>query len=193
MGNPSGLSRATGDATDEVDAASSASLAHTPGDQAGHGGASVHRPALRWAVKSSFTRYVQVVAAGRCEAADGAEASADGAFTFPLLEAAQDDGGWWFSFGGSVRFSAHHGFLDVDLRGLELRSTADGTGLSIANAEGGRVTIATMEYAVPLNDPGAPRWQGLVPRLTEAGVGVFGDVYPVGTELAPLDAVAQSG
>lgn len=145
---------------------------------------------LSWAVKTSFVRYVRTVAAGRCETVDGATESAAGIFEFPLIEVSEDSGGRVLSFGGGVLFSAHHGFLDVDLRELELTLAPERTELRIAAAEGG-VTIATMDAVVPVDDAGLLRWTGLVPRLTEAGAEIFGDVYRVGSEMDPLEAVAR--
>jgi hypothetical protein len=144
---------------------------------------------LHWAVKTSFVHYVRTVAAGSCEVVDGAEMNSAGAFEFPLLEASESDEGRALSFGGGVRFSAHHGFLVVDLRSLKLTLAAAGGELGIATEEGDSVIIATMDPVTVVNDSGRVHWAGLVPRLTEAGVEVFGNVYPVGSEMAPLDAV----
>ena len=146
------------------------------------------RGSLRWAVKPSFVRYVRTIAAGSCEAVSGAQEDPDGTFVFPLAEASESTDGWVLSFGGSVRFSAHHGFLDVDLRDPVLAVAPGGAELSIATAEGGRVVIATADPVAPAERAGPARWEGLVPRLTEAGVEVFGNAYPLGSELAPLDA-----
>jgi hypothetical protein len=151
----------------------------------------VTRPgSLRWAVKPSFVHYVRVIAGGTCEAVDGAELDADGVFEFPLINASPTVDGSVLSFGGGVRFAAHHGFLDVVLRGLELTVTEGGGALAIA-ARADRVTIATVEPALPVEGAGLVRWAALTPRLTEAGAEVFGNVYPVGSELAPLDAVVR--
>ena len=140
-------------------------------------------------MKDSFVHYVRVIAGGTCEALDGAEPGADGTFVFPLSNAEQDAEGRTLSFGGAVRFQAHHGFLDVELRDLQLRLTANGGALSISAADSGRVTVATTAPAPPVQDAGLVRWPALVPCLTEAGAAVFGDVYAAGTEFAPLDAV----
>jgi hypothetical protein len=170
---------------DEAEAAGTA--AEALGDLAVGEGVSKVRGSLHWAVKPSFVRYVRTVAAGRCEAVDGATESAAGVFEFPLVEFSEQAEGRVLSFGGGVRFSAHHGFLDVDLRELELTLTPQCADLRIAAAEGS-VIIATMDAVVPVNDAGLLRWTGLVPRLTEVGVEVFGDVYQVGSEMDPLDA-----
>ncbi|MER5754597.1 HtaA domain-containing protein [Streptomyces sp. NPDC002088] len=149
------------------------------------------RGVLRWQVKSSFVHYVRAIAAGTCEAVDGAELDADGMFQFPLTEASRDGDGWSLHFGGGARFMAHHGFLDVELRELELTVTADARGgaLGVLAAQGDRVTIATLAPAAPAEGNGVVRWPGLVPCLTDAGAELFGNVYPPGSDLAPLDAL----
>lgn len=149
------------------------------------------RGVLRWQVKTSFVHYVQAIAAGTCEVADGAELDADGVFQFPLTEASRNADGWSLRFGGGARFSAHHGFLDVELRGLELTLPTDALGgaLGVMTALGDRLTIATMAPADPTEGNGVIRWQGLVPCLTDAGAELFGSVYAPGSELAPLDAL----
>lgn len=145
---------------------------------------------LRWAVKSSFLHYVQVIAHGTCVASEGAEPLADGAFGFGLESAQQRDGTWRLRFAGTVRFEAHHGFLDVTLSGLEFTTGAGGGQLSIAvPGTQDRVTIATFAAVPPVTGPEPEQvtWTGVVPYLTEAGSEVFGTVYPAGSELAPLD------
>lgn len=151
----------------------------------------VRRGVLSWQVKTSFVHYVRRIAAGTCEVADGAELDADGVFQFPLTEATRKADGWLLRFGGGARFSAHHGFLDVELRGLELMlpTGAQGGALGVESAEGDRVTIATMAPAAPTEGDGVLRWASLVPCLTDAGAELFGSVYPPGSELAPLDAL----
>ncbi|MFT4051485.1 MAG: HtaA domain-containing protein [Microbacterium sp.] len=135
---------------------------------------------LRWAVKDSFLRYVRVIAAGTVTVSGGAGEHAEGGFFWPLREARRDDDDLVLEFAGSVRFTAHAGFLDVELRDPQLRLGGALSALSVAAEAGeGRLTIATL-----VGEGG----DALVPRLTEAGVPVFGDVYPAGTEFAPLTA-----
>lgn len=140
-------------------------------------------------MKPSFIRYVRTIAGGTCDAVDGAVERPDGSFEFPLRGTAKIDDGWALSFGGALRCSAHHGFLDVELRDLELRLRAGGGTLDIATEPDDRLTIATIAPTVPAQRGNLLSWLGIVGRLTEAGVPVFGNVYPAGTELAPLDAV----
>jgi hypothetical protein len=142
---------------------------------------------LRWAVRPSFVRYVQVMAGGTCAALGGAQADAAGVFEFPLTEAAETSGNWALAFGGGARFQAHGGFLDVDLHGLRLRITADGAAFDVTAGGVGYGTIATMHPVAPVTENGLVRWAGFVPLLTEGGTAVFGGVYPAGSEFGSLD------
>ncbi|MFT4259358.1 HtaA domain-containing protein [Microbacterium sp.] len=139
---------------------------------------------LRWAVKDSFIRYVRVIAAGTTQLDDGAAEAADGAFTWPLASASRDDGQLDLRFSGSVRFTAHGGYLDVDLRDPWLLLSGDSGSLSISPAGGdGRLVIATMNPSAE-----AAADDALVPLLTAAGAELFGSVYATGTAFAPLTA-----
>lgn len=135
---------------------------------------------LRWAVKESFVHYVRAVAAGTCEADGEAELGADGVFTFPLIASEREAGRRVFAFGGGARFHAHGGFLDVQLRGLEVWLTEEGAALHIRCADNTRLVLAT-------TGPDGVGRDGIVPLLTGAGSEVFGSVYAEGTELAALD------
>ncbi|MGW2824323.1 HtaA domain-containing protein [Streptomyces sp. NPDC001443] len=136
---------------------------------------------LRWAVKESFLRYVQVLAAGTCEATGEATLDADGVFAFPLIGSEHEAGNQVFAFGGGAKFYAHAGHLDVELHGLELWLTEEGGHLAVRGADQERIALATTG---PLR-PG--QRDGIIPLLTDTGAAVFGHVYVPGTELAPLD------
>lgn len=125
---------------------------------------------LRWAVKTSFVRYVKVIAAGTVEVSGGAVLGADDVLEFPLVTEVEENNNRVLTFGGAARFTAHHGALDVNLTGLRLTLRPDGGDLGVDG-----LILATLP---PGPDP--------LPSLTEAGVPIFGNVYPAGTELAPL-------
>ncbi|MFT4052812.1 MAG: HtaA domain-containing protein [Microbacterium sp.] len=139
---------------------------------------------LRWAVKDSFLHYVRDIAAGTTRLSDGARQEDDGTFSWPLVSATRADDQLRLVFGGSVRFTAHGGFLDVDLRDPRLVLTDHSGSLSIAG-EGAveRVVIASVDPA-----PGTDAADALIPLLTAAGAELFGGVYTVATAFAPLVA-----
>jgi hypothetical protein len=136
---------------------------------------------LRWAVKESFIDYVRGLSDGAIETFDGCEAD-DGVFVF-AGEAAGDGA---FSFAGGIQFTGFAGMLDVRL--VDPMIEGDGVDKTLTALVGpksiaARVAIATVDGAGPLR-AGEP-WTA-TPKLTFEGVHVFGDVYQVGTELAPL-------
>lgn len=136
---------------------------------------------LRWAVKESFLDYIGGLSDGAVRTFDGCE-QVDGQFVFP--RASTGDGGVHFS--GGVHFTGFAGMLDVRLvdvmiegEGAEQRLTALVGPASIA----ARATLAEIKDAPPLRPD--EEWTA-TPRLTFEGVRIFGDVYQVGTELAPM-------
>jgi Htaa len=136
---------------------------------------------LRWAVKESFIDYVRKLSDGTIETFEGCEAD-DGAFVFAGDSAG--DGG--VSFSGGIHFKGFAGMLDVRL--VDPMIEEDGVDKTLTALVGpksiaARVAIATVEGAGPLR-AGQP-WTA-TPKLTFEGVRIFGDVYQVGTELAPL-------
>lgn len=143
--------------------------------------------ALRWAVKESFIDYITGLSDGAVQTFDGCE-QVDGQFVFP--RAASGDGG--IHFAGGVHFTGFAGMLDVRLvdvmiegEGADRRVTALVGPASIA----ARATIAELPDARPI-EPGE-EWTA-TPRLTFEGVRIFGDVYQVGTELAPMTVFPEA-
>ncbi|MGO4689637.1 HtaA domain-containing protein [Glaciibacter sp. 2TAF33] len=136
---------------------------------------------LRWAVKESFIDYIRGLSDGGIEAFDGCEV-VDGAFIFPGESAG--DGGLLFT--GGVRFTGFSGMLDVRL--VDPMIEGEGPDKTLSALVGvpsiaARATIATIENSAPRT--AGERWT-VTPRLTFEGVRIFGDVYQVGAELAPL-------
>ena len=136
---------------------------------------------LRWAVKESFIDYVRGLSDGTIETFNGCEAE-DGIFVF----AGESAGDGVLSFAGGIQFTGFAGMLDVRL--VDPMIEGDGVDKTLTALVGpksiaARAAIATIEGAEPLR--AGETWTGH-PRLTFEGVRIFGDVYEVGTELAPL-------
>lgn len=136
---------------------------------------------LRWAVKDSFIHYIRGLTDGTIETFEGCEA-VDGEFLFP--GESSGEGGHLFT--GGVQFTGFAGMLDVRL--VDPMIEGDGPAKTLSALVGvksiaARVAIADIEDAAPI-EAGQP-WTA-TPKLTFEGVRIFGDVYQVGTELAPL-------
>ena len=136
---------------------------------------------LRWAVKESFIAYIEGLSDGAIETFDGA-VQADGVFVFP----GESAGGGGLSFNGGVQFRGFAGMLDVRL--VDLMIEGDGADKALTALVGpksiaARVAIATIDAGQTFRV--GEHWTAM-PRLTFEGVRIFGDVYKVGAELAPL-------
>ncbi|MFF1907815.1 HtaA domain-containing protein [Kitasatospora sp. NPDC058218] len=151
--------------------------------------------ALDWGVKSSFRTYVTgPVGQGSVELTGGATTNADGSFHFALASAAYDltTHSLTSAFTGGVRFTAHHGALDVGLSDLKI-STSGTTGTltaDTASKESMGATEVTRRDDVPLvtftvgrdTTTGVPT----AAALTEQGSKAFAGFYQAGTAMDPL-------
>ncbi|MDT2005561.1 hypothetical protein FXW78_13850 [Rhodococcus opacus] len=143
---------------------------------------------LAWAVRGSLVRYVTLVARGECTIEGGVPEGEDGQFVFPLRRAVQEGDDWRLSFAGSVHFIAHHGLLDILIMDPELVIGPEG-GVLATRISGD----ADEPIAVVSTGPASRAYSGgelVLPevptQLVTAGVELFGNVYPEGTDMAPL-------
>ncbi|MFF3115670.1 HtaA domain-containing protein [Kitasatospora sp. NPDC057904] len=167
----------------------------------GPGSVTYDSGALDWGVKSSFRAYVTGPASqgGAIELTGGATANADGSFHFGFGSAAYDltTHALSSSFTGGVRFTAHHGALDIALS--DLRITTSGTTGTLtadtASKESMGATEITRREDVPLvtftvgrdTTSGSPA----AAKLTEQGAKAFAGFYPAGTEMDPLSLLLK--
>jgi hypothetical protein len=162
------------------------SLAESVSGPAAGGGTDPAAASLQWAVRDSLLRYVLVIAHGTCATDGGVTMDESGVFGFGLRSATEvSDGEWRLSFAGSVRFTAHHGFLDILIEDPTVDIGPQGGVLS-ATTGGGRTAIARLGAAVPGRDGDRLVWPAIGSELLESAVETFGGVYPAGTEMAPL-------
>jgi hypothetical protein len=131
---------------------------------------------LRWAIKAGFITYVSALPDGVVEVLDGATA-ADGAFVFPSA-----DGVGGLAFTGAVRFSGHHGVLDVTLANPRIETVDGGIVVTVAVGDE-RVRFATAESFLPA---GIGVVTSRSAAATDDGAFLLGGVYQAGTPLDPL-------
>ncbi|MGO1543654.1 MAG: HtaA domain-containing protein [Gulosibacter sp.] len=153
------------------------------------------RGSLAWAIRDSFVRYVTVIAGGSISL-DDVETDADGRFVFPLIAATQRDEDWHLSFGGAVRFTAHHGFLDVIVEAPEVLIGPNGGVLGTFTEDEDLPLLPLVEIsATPIDDEDTSalrdeelntRWDSLPTQLLSAGSTHFGNVYKEGEPMAPI-------
>ncbi len=156
---------------------------------------------LGWGVKQSFRAYVVgPVAKGEVTASDGAtQATGNGTFTFTGATGTYDTDADTLKAGfkGAVNFKGHeeNGTYGLDLTLTDVKATlTDGTGELSADVtslgeSSQDVVLAELKAKSPdltaKND--VITVNGVTATLTEAGAKAFGDFYPAGTALDPVD------
>ena len=136
---------------------------------------------LSWAVKESFLAYIhglpdsEIKLLGDCE-------SVNETYVFPSVSSRNGE----HLFSGGVHFTGFAGMLDVRL--VDPIIEGEGNQRTLTMLVGppsiaARVAIAEIDNA---EEPRAATTWTATPKLTFEGVRVFGDVYQVGTELAPV-------
>ncbi|WP_396638984.1 HtaA domain-containing protein [Microbacterium alkaliflavum] len=149
-----------------------------PGDSAG---------ALAWRVRESFIRYVAVIARGTIAVDGDAVEREPGVYAFPLRRAVQEGDDWRLSFGGSVRFVAHGGLMDVHVLDPEIVVGSDRGVLATRAGKQGLAAIVALEPAAPVDEGTALAWHAIGTQLAPAAVGLFGDAYPAGTDMGSIE------
>lgn len=111
-----------------------------------------------------------------------------GSFTFPLKNAIQEGDDRRLSFAGSLRFTAHHGLLDIRIIDPEV-IIGPRAGVLVARIDDTDTVepIVSVGAAEPTRDGQDLVWHALPSALLGTAVALFGDVYPAGTEMAPLE------
>ena len=95
---------------------------------------SLQDASVDWGVKSSFRKYITGPVAGGSQELTGATSNADGSYHFTAAEGTVEaDGSYHVKFTGSrVKYTGHHGVLEVTISDLEL-VIKDGQGSLYAN------------------------------------------------------------
>lgn len=151
------------------------------------------RPGMSWGIKRSFTQYIEAMPDGRRGAGHGATEMPDGTFFFELADAANFDPQTRqgiLKYQGDVRYKAHQGMLFVMIVDPWLEFNGDSVELSIVDAErwpdtDRRMVLATLE-ADEAGGALPPGWEQMDALLSQAGVNMFNDVYPLGDPLEPV-------
>ena len=129
---------------------------------------------LRWAISSSFTDYVTGgIAQGAIAVSDGATRSG-GQFQFGQTVGGDFDTNTGLGsvvYRGSVRFTGHHGALDVTVSNPQIRITSAGTATLSVTSGGAVVPFATLDLsrAVRTTANGAVSYTAAPAALTDAG------------------------
>ena len=162
---------------------------------------------LDWGVKQSFRNYIANIAHGTITVGDGAAQNADGTFRFPVEASAGDvaaDGSLVVAdFGGSVRFTAHDGALDLLIEDIVVTMEGDAGVLEadvvskdletseVLVLPGLELAVLDLSGVSPSVAATTVTWADIASALTEAGVPAFSDFYAAGDPLDPATVVLQ--
>ncbi|AMB60186.1 HtaA domain-containing protein [Microterricola viridarii] len=152
---------------------------------------------LDWGVYSAFRDYITgPVAGGEITLSDGATAAGSG-FQFTQAGGTVDlqAGKGSANYNGALRFTGHHGALDVTMSAptLRLDSATKATLLVIVN--GTRVEFATVNLAAAgtSTDKGKTLITDAPVTLSAAGATAFQGFYPAGTVIDPITVAFSTG
>ena len=169
---------------------------------------SLQDASVDWGVKSSFRRYITGPVAGGSQELTGATSNADGSYHFTAAEGTVEaDGSYHVKFtGSSVKYTGHHGVLEVTISDLEL-VIKDGQGSLYANiserpyngnttpnppVQHGHTLIGTFDASSLKNEGGQltlAASDATKVKLSAEATSVFAGFYQAGQE---LDALAFS-
>lgn len=159
--------------------------------------AAVTGGSIDWGVKGSFVAYVTgPIGQGTALATGGAS----GGFSFPIATGSRDIVGDTFSVAadGGVRFSAHHGALDLSITNLRVtKSGPSGALVADVSSKGmdsptantfPSLELATLDFSAvaPSTDGTTTTFAGIPATLTEGGSAAFTGFYPAGTPMDPV-------
>ena len=147
---------------------------------------------LRWGVKADFRAYVTGPIAQGSITTIGATNSG-GVFGFTQTGGSLDvDGRGTVSYGGGVRFTGHHGELDLTLSDPRVRIDSANSGTLLVRVDGGaHRAFATLALGSGNRTEvdGVVTYSGVPATLTAAGAADFQGFYAAGDALDPVTFV----
>lgn len=143
---------------------------------------------LTWPIRRSVLDYIASVR-GRALLTGGAGVRMNEGITFPVRSATRAGDTVRVSCGGSVRFVAHGGLLDVKIADPHVEISGD-TGAVTVEVGGGRQPLAVCGFAGA--GPSGDAWLAAEVRLTEPGAAMFGGVYRADDLLDPFHVRVRS-
>ncbi len=136
--------------------------------------ATVPGGSLRWAISSSFTNYITGPIAQGAIAVSGGATRSGGQFQFGQTVGGDFDaasGRGSVVYRGAVRFTGHHGLLDVTVADPMIRITSASSATLFVTSGGAQVPFATLDLsrAVRTAAGGAVTYTAAPAALTDAG------------------------
>jgi hypothetical protein len=143
---------------------------------------------LSWGILARFSEYVRG-SGGLITASDGAVVDETGMLSWPLVDRSGFEGGaGLLRFGGTVRFVAHFGALDVPITDPEVRVDGDRGEVRIPTPGTPQAMMPLAGFTWQRADvgEGTEAWLGLDVALADPAAPLFGGSYPGGMPLDPL-------
>jgi hypothetical protein len=144
---------------------------------------------LAWGIKGAFRTYITGPIAGGSISASGVTASG-GSFVFPQSSTPNlSNGLGTVDYSGTVRFTGHHGALDLRFSNPQVRIDSSSSGTLFLTANGSRVAFATLNLASAQRvaaEDGSIRYSNVRATLTAAGASAFDGYYGAGEALDSL-------
>lgn len=136
--------------------------------------------ALEWGLRASFLEYVDGIDDTHidCNGVDRVR----GGFRFPLAPRTVGEDVSNLLSTGSLTITAHRGFLRVLLRDPAVELGSGSYVLTADIGSPGRTVVCRL-FGPRLEDESGLTYDA---KLAEDGVRLFGDIYPVGTEMSPV-------
>lgn len=151
---------------------------------------------LTWGFDADFRAYITGATARGSITSSGASYSG-GQFTFIQSGGSVDTaaGTGTATYGGSVRFTGHHGALDLTFASPQVRLTGPSSAVLSYIVNGKRADIASLNLAAATrtDNSGAVRFSGVPAVLTGAGANAFEGFYPAGRVLDPVTVTFGAG
>ncbi|RQP13058.1 MAG: hypothetical protein EAS51_00750 [Microbacteriaceae bacterium] len=172
----------------------------TPGGEPGNGGEpgtgggqpetpTMGAGSLSWGVKGAWRSYITGPIASGSIITSGATA-VGGTYVFPqIAEASLANGLGTVSYGGSVRFTGHHGELDLRFANPQVRIDSATSGTLYVTVNGSTVAFANLALGSATRTvatDGSVRYAGVPATLTAAGSTAFRGYYAAGDALDPV-------
>ncbi len=144
---------------------------------------------LSWGVKGAWRAYVTGPIASGSIITTGASTFGN-AFVFPQTsDAALANGVGTVSYGGTVRFTGHHGELDLRFSNPQVRIDSATSGTLLVTVNGSTVAFANLALGSAsrtVGTDGSVRYGNVPATLTAAGAVAFRGFYGAGEALDPV-------
>lgn len=160
---------------------------------------------LNWGVKKSFRDYLgRTFVGGKITPDSGAKLASNGALSFPSGSGTVLGGKGTVTFKGGVRFTGHHGQMNLRLSDFKVKLTGPTTGVLYADAKApaapaiklkavslNNAQIASLKFASVKISGSKLNLSNAKVTLSASGKAALAGFYPAGTVMDPLSVTGK--